>query len=119
MIQKLHSTTTGTVSLDIRETGVLTQLVLTCQIPTASQAQIEVSFNSTAQFSTNDATGVLATMNLGPSIGNAGHVSITLEEPVDAGERIYLHTSASAVSTALLVTRPSAPAASRPVARRR
>ncbi len=104
MINKLFSTVTGTVSLDIREPGSITAIMISAQVPTAVTAEIEVSFNSTAQFQTNDATGILASVNLPAVIGAQANVVLQLSEPVDAGERIYLHISGSPRTSATIVT---------------
>jgi hypothetical protein len=118
MINKLYASVTGTVSLDFRDSGVLTSIVISAQTPTAVTAQIEVSFNSTAQFQTNDATGVLASVNLPAVIGATGNLTVPLNEPIDAGERIYLHTSSGVMVSALLVS-TTAGAPSRVAPRRR
>jgi hypothetical protein len=119
MVNKLFSTVTGTVSLDIRETGILNSVVISAQVPTATTAEVELSFNSTGQTLTNDATGVLASMNLPAVIGGSGHVHIQMNEPVDAGERIYLHTTGSPRCSVTLYSTPTGQASARATVRRR
>lgn len=98
MINSLYIATAGTVSLDFREDGNITGIMLSCA--NVAVGAVEVSFNSSSSFTTNDTTGVVC----GTIADGAGSTIVSelagLSEPVQVGERIFLH-----VTGALNVTR--------------
>ena len=118
MVNKLYSSVTGTASLDVREPGVITGITISWQTPAAATVKIEVSFNSTAQFAVNDSTGILAAMNGPSAMGASGHLTIPMNELVDAGERLYLHTEGSPVISVVIYTQTAGTAARVPARRR-
>ncbi len=119
MVNKLYLSITGSASLDMRESGTITAIEISTQSPTAVTNQIEVGFNSAAQFQTNDATGVLASVNVPSVIAASVNVVIPLSEAVDAGERLYLHQSAGGMTSVVIYSIPGGPPSTRLPARRR
>jgi hypothetical protein len=116
MINTLYLGTAGTVSLDIREDGHLVGVNISSN--DAAPGTLEVSFNSSPSFSTNDTTGVIAGTFLTGSGTLANNTRIALREPVSVGERIFLHMTGLNQARVFLYTETSG-AASRAAVRRR
>jgi hypothetical protein len=96
MVNSLYIGAAGSVSLDFRDAGKITTIVLVTN--DGATGAIEVSFNATAAFTTHDTTGVVGGLILGGG-GNGQRLVFPLNESVDVGERLFLHVS-GALNTA-------------------
>jgi len=103
--------TDSMASADIQNTGHITALAFNVDADGMDalndHAKLEVSFMSTNTFTTNDVRGSVAmhgvTLQFLTTGGGIGSNSLSisgLSIPVEAGERIHLHSSASAGVTA-------------------
>lgn len=97
MVHTLYIATAGTVSLDFRDPGRITCVVISSADAAAGGA--ELSFNSSAQLTTNDTTGTIAGLVLQGNANGPPVAVFHLDESVDAGERIYLHVTGAANAT--------------------
>jgi hypothetical protein len=113
MINTLFSQAPGTVSIDFRDAGNLTAIALSSTDNVGGQ--VEVSFNSTPSYTTNDTTGVIAAIVLQAG-GTPQQLVIPMSEPVDVGERLFLHNQAANTARAIVITDSKGP---RPPGRRR
>ena len=113
MVHSLYIAAAGSVSLDIRDDAKITAIVIAANDQAPGGA--EVSFTSTAQLTTNDTTGVLAGLPLAGSLAPATMMYV-MNEPVEAGERLYLHVTGANACRAFVYTDR---AGARPSTRRR
>jgi hypothetical protein len=90
MVNSLYAGGPGSVSLDFREDGHLVGLFLT--VNDLAVGAVEVSFNSSSSFTTNDTSGVIGGAVLNAAGIQVGQM-ISLKEPISVGERIFLHLS--------------------------
>jgi hypothetical protein len=112
MVNTLYLAAAGTASLDFRDAGNIVGVTISTN--SAAIGSIEVSFNSSSSFATNDTTGVIAGAVVAASgLDPAAFYEMT--EPVDVGERIFLHNSAANVVRVFIYTdsKSSARAATR------
>jgi hypothetical protein len=105
MVQKLFVSgvnALNSVSLDIREDDRLVGLFIDQDIlgpVDTTDVSDEISFLSTPSISSNDTTGVLAEVRFTIDLVTSGmmhggkSVYIPMDEPVQAGERLFLHHS--------------------------
>lgn len=102
MLYSLYSAADGSVSIDVRENDVIEAVHLetyTLAPVDGAVAKAELSFGSASQFTTNDASGIIA------SVANASDATVGvgkamnstflsgIQVPINAGERLYLHTA--------------------------
>jgi len=108
MIHKLFSSVAGdaAASLDIREDGRITGILLVLAGTGLSDGSIlraEVSFASTNGFSSNDTTAALVGNEVAYEFTTSGGslfgatIFVPLDEPAQAGERLYLHAFGTSV----------------------
>ncbi len=88
MVNTLYLSGAGTVSIDMRDAGNIVGLTITGN--DASSGACEVSFNSSSSLATNDTTGVIGGLQFTGSVVPQSFNS-AMKEPVDVGERIFLH----------------------------
>jgi hypothetical protein len=99
MINTLYATGAVTASLDVRSDGRI--IGLAYFINTAATGNFELTFNSSPSYTTNDTTGVIAG---GPLIANTALDGyIAFDEPVEAGERLFLHQTGVGNITRLMI----------------
>lgn len=114
MVNTLYLSTAGTASLDFRDKGTITGICIMWKDVAVGAG--EVSFNSSSSLTTNDTTGVIAgVLSNATAVANGQY--FPLQEPVDVGERIFLHVTGALNETRVFIMTDSAP--SRPSTRRR
>ncbi len=96
MINSLYIASAGSVALDIREDGKITGITIVGV--DALNGGAEVSFIAGPHLSTHDAIGVLAGV-IYAGAGNPLVHRVELDEPVQAGERLYLHVAGAGNAT--------------------
>lgn len=111
MYANASTTTDSMVSIDVPEDGKIVGVHLNLRAPNmeaGKYAQVELSFLSTSQTSSNDARGVIARTVIATSLLNtnglaSGHgneaYSFKSGLPVNAGERLHLHYGTNTTST--------------------
>jgi hypothetical protein len=99
-INTLYANAAGTVSIDMRDAGRIKGILVLSNM--AAAGSVEVSFNSSSQSTTTDTTGVIC--GLLNQAGTGQSVYIDLDEPVDVGERIYMHTTGISAVRAFIYT---------------
>lgn len=109
-VYKLYAAGSGgtennAASLDVQFEGKITAILMSSygDFDAADESlSVEVSFLSTATFTSNDARGSLAmnTMSTGvvtSGANNGGRIAVSgINIPVNAGERLHLHISSTA-----------------------
>jgi hypothetical protein len=110
MVHKLYSALIGATSLEIRNAGQILGLFVSIANTGAGVHNWEVSFLSSGNYLVNDTSGVLAAGFLGA--GQSANVFIQTNEPIEQGERLFLHTTTTAatdifVFTDALTTKPA------------
>ena len=114
MVNTLYLGGAGTASLDMRDDGNIIGIGISCT--NAAAGSLEVSFNSSSSFTTNDTTGVIGAQVL-DGVGSGGQMTyLAMKEPVSVGERVFLHLSGANIARVLIFTDT---AAARPATRRR
>jgi hypothetical protein len=98
------------VSLDIREDDTITAML----VSNTAGAAVEVSFGSVSSFLTNDSTSSLMTI-----LGGVDLSISDLKIPVQAGERLYLHSAAGTGDCVAMIYTTGDRQAARPAVRRR
>lgn len=91
------ASTDALAQVDIQRKGKIKAILLNLNDVdlAAGSVAAEVSFASTAQVTTNDTTGPIASIFVAPTANasEAENVSVgSLDIPVDAGDRLYLHS---------------------------
>jgi hypothetical protein len=103
MVNKLFLSLAGTASLDFRDNGKITAVSVSWS--GGGSGGWELSFNSSSQISTNDATGTILNGTIPSAAASNGFASLLMNETVDAGERVFLHlTGVGAAATATIIT---------------
>jgi hypothetical protein len=91
MVNTLYLAAPGTISIDMRDAGNIVGISISCS--DAAGGSVEVGFNSSPSYTTTDTTGVIAAAIYSGN-GFSGNQYFEMKEPVDVGERIFLHNSA-------------------------
>ncbi len=89
MVNTLYLVGAGTVSIDMRDAGNIVGVTITGN--DASPGACEVSFNSSSSLTSNDTTGVICGAQFTGTAGSPLSFNSPMKEPVDVGERIFLH----------------------------
>lgn len=111
--RKLYASVTASTNdaahIDMLRSGRLRCIQLTAAASGVASAadllDVELSFNSTSQVTTNDANGVLAQMHCVTSLTTSGAlmatctVAIPTDIPVKSGDRIYINVVESGTGT--------------------
>jgi hypothetical protein len=114
MVHSLLQTGPGTSSLDFRDQGSV--VGITISFVDSAPGALEVSFNSSPSPTVNDTTGLIAGVVLNGS-GLSREATFHLREPVDVGERLFLHVSGVGNSGRALISTDAA--SQKPPPRRR
>jgi hypothetical protein len=101
MVNTLYLSAAGTASFDFRDAGNITSVTLSHN--NAAIGATEVSFNSSQATTTNDTTGVIAAI-VSTAAGQPSDAVFPMKEPVDVGERLFLHVTGANICRATVVT---------------
>jgi hypothetical protein len=100
-VNTLYISAVGTSSIDFRDAGNIVGINMVSN--DNAPGTIEVSFNSSPSFTTNDTTGVIGGLIL-PGNGTGADFSAVMREAVDVGERLFLHSSSAAATRVFVYT---------------
>lgn len=92
-----------------RLSGILATIRYTVAAAATENVLFEFSQQSTSQFVTTDAQGVIGYAGAGTTVSTAGNVGVVsifipaFEIPVQAGSRLYVHRSTTAAFSAVIL----------------
>jgi hypothetical protein len=93
MIYRMFTAAAGTASIDIRDPGKLIGVCFSISNLGGVNGRVELSFNSTPSFTTNDVTGTIGSITFAQE---DCQLYIPMNEPIDVGERLFCHSSSTA-----------------------